>query len=1439
MLDPSPDTQHVSSGLPLAIPPEQQVAGELVGREAELDTLQGALWRARRSPLQLIWISGDAGVGKTALAAQLLEPAQQAGGGYTLGKCEQVGSDGLLQAPRRALAQLLGALVAGPAEARGVVAEKLCSALTPDGGALLPLLPELESLTGPLPAPTPLEPYEQPLRFVSLFTILLRVLAQQVKPLVLVLDDLQWADSLTLEWIAGLVDDPELPGLVLLGLFRTSAAIPGSGVAELLERAEAHPVPPLHLALANLTSEQVDGLLSRRLQSEARTLVQLRDAIARSSGGNPFFVHQLLNALQREGLLIEQAQGRWWWSQEQLQARLASSDVVAFLIGCLDQLPAANLEVLECLACLGSQANLALLAVASGLQPAQLAELLTPALGQGLLVCSPLEGLASADPHTVVGFGHDRLQQAVAHFGDHSHRTGLQLAMARRLLAAQQPALAAQQFAETTDLLQAPAERQRVAALLQQAGKEALELGSLPAAERFLQGALSLQSADAWQQDPHTSFALKRDLHQLAYCLADYDRVDAWFGDLQRQACSPQQLLEPAAIQVMALSNRCRYQKAVDLVAELLAPLGLAIPLNHPQQAMEAELAAFAAAVSRGGLERLPPLPTRSPAGGSLPKLLNRLVPAAFSCNPPLACWLVLHSSRQWLAGDAHPTRLYPLACTLLASVPARGDYAMGYRAARTALSLGEASPYGLETARSRHVFSLFCQHWFEPLEQALAQARRAHQELHRSGELEFACYTFYTTQAAVLECAQQLGELAEENSRALKVARQCCNRHAEPAFLAYATLLSALRDSDPEAGQQGVTEAELEAMEQANPMAACYHHGHRALAAALQSDGPALQRHAQAAVRLEPYITGFYPVALIHLCQGLALVDQLRQGLDVGAELEQHLLWLRERAADAPGNFGHLALLLQAERLAVEGQWLEALELYESALRDAIAHQRPWHAAFICERAGRCYLTAGLEQAGQRLLEQAYQRYGSWGADRKASALIEEFPFLRACIDTSREQVERLQASQDLGRLRTLPELIQATATLIAQLSGATDVHIVVLDGQGQWQLKGGLSPDGVLPSLRLEEAERQGLLPAAALRLSLQRLQPLVFHDALLDPRVSGDPFVAPLACCSLLVVPVLVQLRPVAMVIGVHRHQRGVFSAALAQSVGLLCGQLGVALENLQIQRSLEEQVEERGRALEQAYLREAHDKERRRQLLEQKLKTSLTAAAVVHEIQQPLAAILLKCRLVGQDLAARRDGEALAHLKQHLLSLSGDAEQMAATMERMRMLLRNVETTHSRIDLASTLDSVLLYLRSEIKAHHVQVGHGGLEQPCMIQGDGAQLQTAVVNLIRNAIQAMEAQSASSRQLVVELERTPGQLRVVVADSGPGFPEDVANGGSWEVPRSTKSTGMGLGLFLAQTAAANHHGDLLIGRSSQLGGAEVVIILPLSPAGHGAMA
>ncbi len=241
------------------------------------------------------------------------------------------------------------------------------------------------------------------------------------------------------------------------------------------------------------------------------------------------------------------------------------------------------------------------------------------------------------------------------------------------------------------------------------------------------------------------------------------------------------------------------------------------------------------------------------------------------------------------------------------------------------------------------------------------------------------------------------------------------------------------------------------------------------------------------------------------------------------------------------------------------------------------------------------------------------------------------------------------------------------------------------------------------------------------------------------------------------------------------------------------------------------------------------------DQQRELLEQKLKASLTAVAVAvaHEIQQPLAAILLKYKLAGRELAAVPTDAGAAKLSGLLRSLHDDAEQVAATMEQMRMLLRNVDTAHSSLDLAACLESTLIYLRSEIKDLRVQLNQRGLDQACPMQGDGAQLQMAVVNLIRNALEAMADQPGTNRRLLLQLQRQPERLRVVVADSGRGSPADFRNDSIWQVFNSTKANGMGLGPFLAQTAAANHNGDLRIGRSAELGGAEVAIELPLSAA------
>jgi len=246
----------------------------------------------------------------------------------------------------------------------------------------------------------------------------------------------------------------------------------------------------------------------------------------------------------------------------------------------------------------------------------------------------------------------------------------------------------------------------------------------------------------------------------------------------------------------------------------------------------------------------------------------------------------------------------------------------------------------------------------------------------------------------------------------------------------------------------------------------------------------------------------------------------------------------------------------------------------------------------------------------------------------------------------------------------------------------------------------------------------------------------------------------------------------------------------------------------------------------RQLAAARERERRLEEQQRQRLEQKLRTSLTAAAVAHEINQPLSAILLQANLARDRLAAGADHADLADL---LEAQVRDADRVVTVMEKMRSLLRNVQTEPQPLDLANVVESALLFNRRRLEEAGITLSCRGLERPCPIAGDGDQLQVAVSNLLRNAREALETLPQQQRRLAVSLERSERAVVLSVADSGSGFDRQVLEA----LPLfTTKPDGTGLGLFVVQTTAENHDGQVSFGRSAALGGAEVRLQLPLLP-------
>jgi signal transduction histidine kinase len=265
-------------------------------------------------------------------------------------------------------------------------------------------------------------------------------------------------------------------------------------------------------------------------------------------------------------------------------------------------------------------------------------------------------------------------------------------------------------------------------------------------------------------------------------------------------------------------------------------------------------------------------------------------------------------------------------------------------------------------------------------------------------------------------------------------------------------------------------------------------------------------------------------------------------------------------------------------------------------------------------------------------------------------------------------------------------------------------------------------------------------------------------------------------------------------------------------------------GTAVEIEAVSQAFQALVERLTQAKRQ--LAEAMERERLKDaqtvlVLEDKLKSSLKAAAIAHEINLPLSTLLLNSKL----LLEQSDAPLALPLQGPLRAIADNADAVVTTIEKMRTLLRNVQTHHQVLNLAHVTRNALLYASPSLKAAGITVQRQGLDQRWPVLGDAAQIQIAVVNLLRNALEALESSGSAPAVVEVSLERKADTVVLTVADNGPGFqsPETAL-----EPLATSKPSGSGLGLFVVQTTMDNHHGRVVVGRSP-LGGAAVQLLFP----------
>ena len=1147
----------------------------LVGRDDEVAVLEAAFEAALTGQCRGVLIGGAPGVGKTALADQLRSVATGLDGWFVAGKFDQYRRDLEFDATNQAFRALGRLLLAEPDDELARVRGQILRAAGPNAGLLAAALPEFATLLGV--SPDAGDPLTAQARAQRAAAAVLRAVVSRKRPVVVFLDDLQWAGRTVLGFVDLVLSEEPAEGLLLVGAYRENdvdAAHPlAAPLSRWLDQATVR-----RLGLVNLPGPGLVTMVAEMLRVDRVAAAGLAEVIEPHTRGNPYETVELLHALRRDRLLTPAAAG-WRWDDAAVRAHLGRSEVAGLLAARATALPERSRAMMESMACLGGRAKVSVLQVASGVPAGAVEQRLAPALEEGLLLMEP-----GVDP--AVRFRHNRAREAILDGLGPQRRQALQLAMARRL--AEVPELfaaAAEQYLPVVGAVDDVTERRQVAGLLRRAAGQAALIGDYALVNALLAAALRLigPREEAALTEVHTA------RHAALFSLGRLDEADEEYRMIEGLSATALDRADATAVQVLSLTHRTRFADAIGLGIGSLRELGLIVP---PPDRLPAELdrqfgylyhwlddTDEAGELARPGVT--------DPALIAIARLINALLPVSYVADHATLAWLSLEALRIWLEHGPGPALVGPVSHTAFVAVTVRGDYAAANRAIRRILALGEARGYEPGTSQARFLHAaLAC--WSGPLETGVEAALRAREGLLAGGDLAYAAHSYQPTVYYQLDSAPSLGVCIAEAEAGLAFARRTGNEEASGWIDCCRWLTGVLRGEGPAAAETAPL-----SRYQSNPLALFHGHLTVAIMAVIFGDRDALVQHTEAAMPLLPVAVGLYTTAVARLMRGLALARQTRAadgGERAGllAELDEVTRWLADRAADAPDNFLHLLRLLEAERAWAIDDFRAAGMAFDAARREAARRRRPWHRALIAERAARFYLARGLEHAGYDLFAQARQEYLAWGATAKAAQLDWAYPALRAAPDATAADVPGrpadlsdqrstvttgtidllgiLSASQALSSETSIDRLHARVVQVLSAMTGATGVRLLLWsEDRRSWLLP---APDADGGTVAVSRIGQERAAPTSVLRYVQRTREPLIVADAARDDRFARDPYFAGADCCSLLAVPVLSRGTLRAVLLLENRVLGGAFTAGRLDAVTLVAGQLAVSLDNAQL-------------------------------------------------------------------------------------------------------------------------------------------------------------------------------------------------------------------------------------------------------------------------------
>ncbi|MEK7991522.1 MAG: AAA family ATPase, partial [Thiotrichaceae bacterium] len=1406
------------------IPNKLIISQKLYGREKEFEFLTKKFKECLSGGNKNVFISGYSGVGKTALVNEFKAVVSKESGVFLSGKYSDLKKRTAYFGLIKAFEELVDKILCQSEQELELIKTEIKATLQPNVKIITQFIPKLESLLGEQAEVQALAPLETKNRFNIVISQFVRIFAKPKHPLVLFLDDLQWADEASLDLLFYLSTNPEIECFFLIGSYRENAVDAYHPLRNILQKLKEHLPTLAELSLTPLQTHYAHQLVADTFRTEQNEVLELANVVQQKTDGNPFFIKIFLQTLYDNGLVFLSPERRWQWILQKIIILPSSSNVIELLQHKIKEIPDETMKVLQIAAALGTCFSLELIAKIRHTSLNDIYHKFEFALNHGMLI-------SERDHHLL--FVHDKLNESIYELLCANDKAQLHYKIATVMLLDEhinQDEMNTFNIVDHFNLASSllnESEKLKVARLNLSSAQKAKENAAFSSALHYLRKGVKNLTASDWQQHYKLCYSLHLELAEAEYLNSHFSESQAVIDILLGKAKSEIEQAEIYTLLIYQYTVQSKYAEGLDVGRKVLRLLHVDLAENDSEMALNKEVEKITAMVDKHEIKQLLQFKKMTdPLKQAAMSTLMNMQPTAYFHDPAL--YALLAAKMVSISLKYGHTKESPKAYVTYANILTSNflRFNQGAEFCQLGLQLGDAEHDLIQRCRNRFIYTAFLFHWTQPLRHGNKVARDGYKAGLECGDLQYSGYilgfgigNFYHQGMPLKKLEQKI----ETNIDFLSKTKHLMPLNANKAFkqamlnLTGKTLEPLSFDTAIDKEQNLVAE-----WDQQSIVASSYFFTIKAQILFIYEDFEnALDAIEQAENRLS-YMRGTSSVAEFYFYSALILLalydtekPQTNRYLEkIYKDQEKLDLYTQHCAA----NFEHKYLLVKAEIYrVVQNQPFEAMKYYDAAIKSASENGFIQAEAIANELAARFWFAINKPEFAKIYLKKAHHAYNKWNASAKVQILEKEYPYiielpttqtlLSSTIVTSSStsslgiSSQRLdfdsviKSSLALSEEIVLSKLLKKVMTIVLENAGA-ERGALLLPQKNNWfiEAQGEASTQEVKV---LESLAMQNRVPISLIHYVARTQENIILNDALNEGNFTNDAYIIENKARSLICLPLLNQGELKGILYLENNLTSGAFIQERVEVLNVLSSQLSISIANAHFYAKLETKVEERTQELNQ--------KNESLVILNQEKNEFMGIAA--HDLKSPLAGI-----------------KGLAEEIKLTKGINNDvldyAELIHSSSEKMLVLVSNLLDVNAiesgnfnmsiqAVDLHHIVESLV----------HEYTRRGKAKQICIelrveaamrhIKADTNTVQQILENLISNAVKY----SPHNTHITVFIRQQDNDLQCEIKDQGPGLSAEDQKKlfGRFErlTPQPTgDESSTGLGLFNVKKLAEAMH-------------------------------